>query len=82
MGLISPFIQPFLPPSHETEYIPHAISCQMALIPSYGFYLGHFLLTFLLPSPRAFRILMVVLVVAVTLNLTGCLMAVHFHLMP
>jgi Na+-driven multidrug efflux pump len=43
----------------------------LALSP-YVFYLIHFVLSMTLPSRRAFKWLMIILIIVVTLNLIGC----------
>jgi hypothetical protein len=46
---------------------------QTILLYSYAFYIAHLILSLSLPSKRAFRILMVILIAAVLLNLAGCM---------
>ena len=43
------------------------------LVSSYGFYIVHLILSLSLPSKMAFRILTIILIIAVVLNLAGCM---------
>jgi hypothetical protein len=71
-GLVTPYLARLLPNEN-----PGSDLMRFVLQMSYFFYGIHLLLTFCMPSPRAFRILMIVLIVAVVLNLGGCALMLH-----
>lgn len=48
----------------------------------YAFYLAHLILTLVLRSRRAFRILMIILIVVAATNMVGCMKIVNFDLIP
>jgi hypothetical protein len=48
----------------------------------YAFYLAHLILTLVLRSRRAFRILMIILIVVAATNMVGCMKLVNFELIP
>jgi hypothetical protein len=48
----------------------------------YCFYLAHLILTLVLRSHRAFRILMIILMAVAATNMVGCMKIVNFQLLP
>ena len=48
----------------------------------YFFYLAHLILTLVLRSGRAFRVLMIILMVVAATNMVGCMKIVNFQLLP
>lgn len=78
-GLIGPFVELYAPYRGDNNYFPW-MNHPLVVPLGYLFYLAHFLATLFWPGPKSFRILMVILAIALALNLTGCLMCVNFRL--
>jgi Na+-driven multidrug efflux pump len=82
IGFINLFPQglgAFYPPD---PLVPNAGPPRWFIYGCYSFYLAHLILTFALRSRRAFRILMIILIVVAATNMVGCMKLVNFDLIP